>query len=75
MYFNLDKKILLEKMALIDLPDAGLPQTFNLLKKKKKKTMTSGKHHEAEVCLYRKVLAEPLGHSKWGILLVWLMGL
>ena len=35
-------------MAPINLLDAGLPQTFNLLKKKKKKSIVSGKHNKAK---------------------------
>ena len=33
-------------MALIDLLDAGLPQTFNLFKKKTKKNAVSAKHNQ-----------------------------
>lgn len=46
-------QVLLEKMVLTDLLNAGLPQTFNLLKRKKKKTV-SAKHSKVKdnvICL------------------------
>lgn len=40
---------LLEKLVLTDLLSAGLPQSSNLLKKKKK--INKAKHKKKEVCL------------------------
>ena len=39
------ERMLLEEMAPIDLLRAGLPQTFNLFKKKKKSNMHSKTRH------------------------------
>ena len=46
------------KMASVDLLDVGLPQTFSLLKEKKKQCLCSTVKQGIPINLYNKILRE-----------------